>query len=83
MKSLVSKQGQVTIPKELREKLGIRPGAVLEFFEENGRLVATPAAKDPVEEVYGILQLGRSTDEYLEEVRGPVDAAETRSDHRD
>jgi AbrB family looped-hinge helix DNA binding protein len=76
MKASVSEQGQVTIPKEPREKLGIRPGAILELSEENGRLVAVRATEDPVEDVYGILDLGRSTDEYLEEVRGPADTAD-------
>jgi AbrB family looped-hinge helix DNA binding protein len=40
MKSTVSEKGQVTIPKRLRDKLGIRPGTVLDFDEEQGRLVA-------------------------------------------
>jgi len=29
---------------------------------------------DPVAAVYGILDTGRSTDEIIEELRGPVDA---------
>src|SRR5205823_13428010 len=40
MKSTVSEKGQVTIPKALRDRLGIRAGAVLDFEEEDGRLVA-------------------------------------------
>jgi AbrB family looped-hinge helix DNA binding protein len=40
MKSTVSEKGQITIPKRLRDKLGIRPGTVLDFDEEQGRLVA-------------------------------------------
>ncbi len=39
MKSIVSEKGQVTIPKRLRERLGIRPGQVLDFVEEQGRLL--------------------------------------------
>jgi AbrB family looped-hinge helix DNA binding protein len=45
MKSIVSEKGQVTIPKELRVKLGLRPGTVLEFEAVEGKLVATK--KDP------------------------------------
>lgn len=40
MKAIVSEKGQITIPKALRDKLGIRPGTVLDFDDEHGRLVA-------------------------------------------
>ena len=40
MRSIVAERGQVTIPKSLRDCLGIKPGTILEFFEEGGRLVA-------------------------------------------
>lgn len=74
MKALVSEKGQVTIPKRLRERLGIRPGQVLEFEAEDGRLVARKALPDdPVEAVYGILRLGRSTDELLRQIRREAD----------
>ncbi len=75
MKATVSEKGQVTIPKALRERLGIRPGQVLEFTDDHGRLLAVKAAeRDPVDAVYGILKLGRPTDELIEEMRGEVDA---------
>ncbi len=74
MKSVVSERGQVTIPKRLRDRLGIRPGQVLEFEAEDGRLVARKTdTGDPVEAIYGILGLGGSTDELIEELRGPAD----------
>jgi antitoxin PrlF len=54
MKAVVSEKGQVTIPKRLRERLGIRPGQLLEFKEEGGNLVARKAAvQDPVDAVCG------------------------------
>jgi len=37
---VVSEKGQVTIPKQLRDRLGIQPGEVLEFEEDGGRLIA-------------------------------------------
>jgi AbrB family looped-hinge helix DNA binding protein len=71
MKTKVSEKGQVTIPKPLRERLGIRPGQELDFTAEKGRLVAIKvAATDPVEQVYGILKLRRSTDEIMATLRG-------------
>ena len=71
MKTTVSEKGQVTIPKPLRHRLGIRTGQVLEVKEERGRLVVTKwEAADPVAEVYGILNLGGSTDSVLRALRG-------------
>ena len=76
MKTTVSEKGQVTIPKPLRDRLGIRPGQMLDFREEQGRLVATKAAaQDPVESVYGILKLGHPTDKLIISLRGKADAA--------
>jgi antitoxin PrlF len=73
MKSVVSEKGQVTIPKRLRERLGIRPGVVLDFQEEDGRLVARKTAPvDPVDAVYGIVDIGRPTDDLIEDLRGPA-----------
>ena len=71
MKVTVAERGQMTIPKALREKLGIRPGTVLDFWDENGRLVAVKAPDaDPVTRVYGCVNPGKSTDEMMRELRG-------------
>ena len=74
-KAIVSEKGQVTIPKRLRDRMGIKPGQVLAFREERGQLVATKAVvEDPLASVYGTLQLDRSTDEVIAELRGTPDA---------
>ncbi len=76
MKTVISEKGQVTIPKPLRDRLGLEPGQVLDFREDNGRLVAEKMSnQDPVSGVYGILRLGRSTDDALIELRGPARAS--------
>lgn len=75
MASTISEKGQVTVPKPLRERLGIRPGDQLEFSEEHGRLVARKVSeRNPVEAVYGILELEQSADELLRDLRGEADA---------
>jgi len=74
MKSVVSEKGQVTIPKRLRDRLGLRPGVVLEFRDEGGELVATKAVeRDPIDAVYGILPPGFDTDAYIAAIRGEPD----------
>lgn len=75
MKTRVSEKGQITIPKTVRERLGIRPGQVLEVREEGGRVVATKVTtRDAVERVTGILKLARPVDELITELRGKPDA---------
>jgi AbrB family looped-hinge helix DNA binding protein len=71
MKAVVSEKGQVTIPKKIRERLGIRPGVVLDFEASEGRLVARKSMdRSPVDELYGTLRMSESVDDYLERVRG-------------
>jgi AbrB family looped-hinge helix DNA binding protein len=72
MKTTVSEKGQITIPKALREKLGIRPGQVLDFSaDDRGRLIATKAStRSALDELYGVLNLGKTTDEIMRELRG-------------
>jgi antitoxin PrlF len=71
MKTTVSEKGQITIPKPLRVRLGIRTGQVLEVHEDRGRLIMTKrAARDPFDKYFGILKLGRRTDEIMKDLRG-------------
>lgn len=71
MKATVSEKGQVTIPKALRVKLGIRPGAILDFEADRGRLVARKRSqRDALDEVYGTLRMEDSVDEFIERIRG-------------
>jgi AbrB family looped-hinge helix DNA binding protein len=75
MKTRVTERGQITIPKRVRERLGIRPGQILEVREEDGRIVAVKSLQeDPVESVTGILITDRTSDEILHELRGEPDA---------
>jgi len=71
MKAKVTERGQVTIPKVLRKRLGIVPGTVLDFFEEQGRLIARKTETvDAVDQVFGRLGRGRNTDDIVQEIRG-------------
>ena len=42
----VTRRGQVTIPKNLRERTGIDDGTEVEFHEENGRIFIVKAMQD-------------------------------------
>jgi antitoxin PrlF len=55
MISTITTKGQTTIPKEVREKLNLRPGDKINFVvESNGRVYIQPLNID-VEELSGIL----------------------------
>jgi len=74
MSSVVSEKGQVTIPKPIRDRLGIKPGSVLEFEAEGGRLVGTKKIAADVFRKWrgrGRLPGGASVDEHLRRARGP------------
>jgi AbrB family looped-hinge helix DNA binding protein len=59
MKAIIGKRGRVTIPRALRERLGIKVGTVLDFGTENGHLVVVKA--DPVDRVFGCLLPGKKS----------------------
>jgi AbrB family looped-hinge helix DNA binding protein len=71
MKSRVAERGRVTIPKALRDRLGVRLGTTLEFSEERGRLVAVKTSPaNPVAKLYGCLGRKFDTDAFMAEIRG-------------
>jgi AbrB family looped-hinge helix DNA binding protein len=71
MNAVVAERGQVTIPKPLRQRMGITPKTVLDFHEENGRLIVVKASgHDPVSRVKGCLKLNKTTNALMETLRG-------------
>ena len=68
----IGERGQVTIPKNIREKYGLMPTIEVEFVpEENGVLIKKKGLhSNPVEQVYGILKKKANTDSYIEAIRG-------------
>jgi AbrB family looped-hinge helix DNA binding protein len=73
MKSTMSSKGQLTVPIELREKLGLEAGTVIQFELRDGAILMRKGAQTshPVDRVFGILDLGKPVDEILDEMRGP------------
>lgn len=72
MTAIISEKGQVTIPKKLRDELGLKPGTVLQFKNTEGKLVASKKVEEDVFEQWrgrGRLPLGCTVDEYLNMAR--------------
>ena len=49
----VKRKGQVTIPQELRSKLGIEEGAILEITTQDNTIILKPAPRLEAGEVVG------------------------------
>lgn len=91
MRITMSVDGQITIPKRLREYCGLEPDVELELIlTDEGILIRKRSSElHPVDAIYGIAngwatkEYG-STDEYMSDIRGYDYAAELRrnNDHR-
>lgn len=68
----ISKRGQVTIPKTLRDAFGMKPNVdVMITPAQDGLLIQKrTATKHPVDRIYGILAGGGRTNDYIEKIRG-------------
>lgn len=72
MKAIVSEKGQITVPKTVRDRMGLRPGDELDVVEEHGQIVARKVSRsDPIDSVYGIVELPGGTDAFIRDIRGP------------
>lgn len=45
-------QAQISVPAEVRKRLGLSSGSVLEFFEEDGKVVVERAGKYTFEDIH-------------------------------
>jgi antitoxin PrlF len=73
--SRVTRKGQVTIPKRVREHLRIEPGSVVEFeLGADGRIVLVKAGAEPepsrFARVRGTATVKMTTDEIIALLRG-------------
>jgi AbrB family looped-hinge helix DNA binding protein len=67
----LAERGQIVIPKEARDALGLKPGAKLQIRVENGQLlIQKKVALDLRRWVGKALDDGLTTDEALAELRG-------------
>jgi len=55
--SVISSKGQLTVPQEIRIRLGLKEGDRVEFVVENGNTIIRPArvAENPFEAYDGML----------------------------
>lgn len=69
--STVTSKGQVTIPKAIRDELGIRPGDEIVFEEtEDGYAIRKAVDPDRFERWRGAIDTDQTVAEYMTEIRG-------------
>jgi antitoxin PrlF len=75
MTAIVSEKGRVTIPKAVRDQLGLMPGTVLELEAVNGKMIGTKITKENVFRQWrgrgkGVVEKMGGVDAYLRAARG-------------
>jgi len=72
MLATVTDKGQVTVPKEIRDRLGIVPGVKLDFqIEPDGTLRVRPLARGAAG-LYGLLHDTRRANASIEEMNEAI-----------
>jgi AbrB family looped-hinge helix DNA binding protein len=57
-RTVISSKGQVVVPAQLREQLGLKKGTRATWSAERGRLVLTPLTSQRLDEIQGFLKPG-------------------------
>lgn len=77
MKATLTSKGQITIPRQIRQALGLKPGHVLEFDETVPYLKATRTIDPRAWEEFGKKAVNPwpelTSEQIIEEMRGPVE----------
>ena len=58
-RSKLTAQGQISVPAEIRRKLGIGPGSTLEWDEEDGTIVVRRAGRYTSEDIHNAIFAGK------------------------
>ena len=53
--SKLTAQGQISVPAKVRQKLGVGPGSVLEWDDDEGRIVVRRAGRYTSDDIYEAL----------------------------
>lgn len=72
MEATVAERGQITLPKAVRDALGLTKGSKLKVELEGGRIVLRKDVNDALSRVRGRFKLppGVTTDDIMRELRG-------------
>jgi AbrB family looped-hinge helix DNA binding protein len=63
----VTAQGQISIPVDVRRKLGVGPGSILEWDEDGNKIVVRRAGKFTFEDIHRTIFKGRKPEKHTVE----------------
>jgi antitoxin PrlF len=78
--SKVTAQGQISVPAEIRRKLGIGPGSVLEWDQEGEQVVVRKAGRYSSEDIHRAVFTERPRRRTLDDLKEAV-RRDTRDRH--
>jgi antitoxin PrlF len=72
MEAIVAERGQITLPKAVRDALGLTKGSTLKVELEGGRIILRKSVDDAISRARGRFRLpdGVTTDDVMRELRG-------------
>ena len=72
MEATVAERGQITLPKAVRDALGLTKGTTLKVELDGGRIILRKDVDDAISRARGRFKLpqGVSTDDIMRELRG-------------
>jgi len=72
MEATVAERGQITLPKAVRDALGLTKGTLLKVELEGGRIILRKNVDDAISRARGRFRLpeGVRTDDVMRELRG-------------
>jgi antitoxin PrlF len=73
MEATVAERGQITLPKAVRDALGLTKGTTLKVEIDGGRIILRKSVDDAISRLRGRFKLAEgfgSTDEALRAIRG-------------
>lgn len=72
----ITSKGQITIPKEIRDRLGVETGDMLEFLPQGTRLEVRAHRRRQMQEFRGVFRIARA--KSFDEERANAWVAQTR-----
>ena len=84
--SKLTSQGQISVPADVRRKLGVGPGSILEWNEDGDKIVVRRLGRFTSEDIHRVLfakraPKTRTVDEMKEGIRQLIRKRHTRQSH--
>jgi AbrB family looped-hinge helix DNA binding protein len=72
MEVILGERGQITLPKAIRDELGLTKGTTLSVEIDHGKLILRKNVREAINRVRGRFKLpdGMTTDDVMRELRG-------------